>query len=143
MKLAHRFHLVLAITALTLLGGCASNGTRQGAGEYLSDAFITSRVKTAFAIDPQVNATEVKVETYKGTVQLSGFVDSQASVQRAGELARNVGGVKQVKNGTMSRSGEPAAKPADLAPKPAEAAQQSADAAPKAVDAAPQSGSGQ
>ncbi|WP_020653815.1 BON domain-containing protein [Massilia niastensis] len=150
MKLAKRLHLALPALALALLSACASTGTRQGAGEYLSDAFITSRVKTAFAFDPQVKATEVRVETYKGTVQLSGFVDSQASAQRAGEVARHVRGVKNVKNDTMMRSGEPAIKPAppavaapQPAPQPAVATPEPAAAAPQSADAAARSGSGQ
>jgi osmotically-inducible protein OsmY len=59
---------------------------------------ITTKVKAAFAEDPAVKATQVKVETFKGTVQLSGFVDSTASAQRAVELARQVQGVSSVKN---------------------------------------------
>jgi osmotically-inducible protein OsmY len=59
---------------------------------------ITTKVKAAFAADPDVKATEVNVETFKGTVQLSGFVSSRDAERRAVELARKVKGVKAVKD---------------------------------------------
>jgi osmotically-inducible protein OsmY len=83
------------------LAACAPTATKEGTGEYIDDSMITSKVKAAFADDPQVKATEVKVETFKGTVQLSGFVDSAESARRAVELARQVNGVKNVKNDTV------------------------------------------
>jgi osmotically-inducible protein OsmY len=90
----------LAALAVAVLSACAPTRTHEGTGEYLDDAVITSKVKAAFAADPEVKATEVKVKTFKGTVQLSGFVDSAASAQRAVQLARQVKGVKEVKNDT-------------------------------------------
>lgn len=67
-------------------------------GDYVSDALITTRVKAAFFEDSLVRATEVKVETYRGTVQLSGFVSSEAAVQQALRVARDVKGVVAVRN---------------------------------------------
>jgi osmotically-inducible protein OsmY len=86
------------------MAGCSSfsgkkdTTSRESAGEYVDDATITTKVKAAIVNDPDVKATQVKVETYKGVVQLSGFVDSQANIDRAVEIARSVNGVKSVKN---------------------------------------------
>jgi osmotically-inducible protein OsmY len=89
---------VLAGSLLVSLAACAPTPTREGTGEYVDDALITSKVKAAFAADPTVKAYEVKVETFKGTVQLSGFVNSRESADRAAQLARDVKGVTSVKN---------------------------------------------
>lgn len=102
MKIAQRlitatFTAAIAITA----AGCASNNpdsTAKTAGEYVDDAVITTKVKAALAADPNVKATEVNVETYKGDVQLSGFVAQPGDAQRAVEIARGVKGVTSVKN---------------------------------------------
>lgn len=71
---------------------------KESPGEYVDDAAITTKVKAAFVKDKDVKATEVKVETFKGTVQLSGFANSSTAIDRAGQLARNVPGVKSVRN---------------------------------------------
>ena len=92
---------VIAGALLVSAVGCAPTPTREGTGEYIDDSMITGKVKAAFAADPTVKATQV--ETFKGTVQLSGFVDSRESAQRAVELARGVKGVKSVKNDTVIR----------------------------------------
>jgi osmotically-inducible protein OsmY len=94
---------VLATSLLVSLVACAPTPTREGTGEYVDDSLITSKVKAAFAADPTVKATQVNVETFKGTVQLSGFVDSRESAEKAVEIARNVKGVKSVKNDTVIR----------------------------------------
>jgi osmotically-inducible protein OsmY len=94
---------VLATSLLVSLVACAPTPTREGTGEYIDDSLITSKVKAAFAADPSVKATQVKVETFKGTVQLSGFVDSRESAEKAVEIARNVKGVKSVMNDTVIR----------------------------------------
>lgn len=98
MNLSYRVHLILLGLVLAFLSACAPSATHRGTGEYIDDAAITTRVKSAFAADPQVKATEVQVETYKGTVQLSGFVDSSESAARAAQLARDIPGVRQVQN---------------------------------------------
>ena len=101
MTIAQRFISMFTAFILVLLVGCAPTSTREGAGEFIDDTVITSKVKAAFAADPTVKATEVKVETFKGTVQLSGFVESRESAQKAVELARQVKGVKEVRNNTV------------------------------------------
>jgi osmotically-inducible protein OsmY len=94
---------VIAGVLLVSVAACAPTATREGTGEYIDDSVITSKVKAAFAADPTVKATQVQVETFKGTVQLSGFVDSRESAQRAVEIARGIKGVKSVKNDTVIR----------------------------------------
>ena len=101
MKIAQRFTAILAAAAALSLTACAPTAHQQGTGEYIDDAVITSKVKAAFAADPTVKATEVQVETFKGTVQLSGFVESRESAQKAVQLAREVKGVKEVRNNTV------------------------------------------
>ena len=71
---------------------------KESTGEYIDDAAITTKVKAAFINDKEVKATEVKVETYKGTVQLSGFASNSKAIERAVQLASNVPGVKSVRN---------------------------------------------
>ncbi|MGH8599212.1 MAG: BON domain-containing protein [Burkholderiales bacterium] len=83
---------------MMVLAGCASTATQQSTGEYIDDATITSKVKAAFVSDKQVSALDIHVTTYNGVVQLSGFADNPDEVQRATELARNVEGVKAVRN---------------------------------------------
>jgi hyperosmotically inducible protein len=89
--------LFLAVMLVTTVG-CASTSKQEGTGEYVDDAIITTKVKAAFINDPLVKANEVNVETFKGAVQLSGFVSSQAAINKAVDLARHVSGVKSVKN---------------------------------------------
>jgi osmotically-inducible protein OsmY len=91
---------LLAISSgLALLPvGCAGTATRESTGEYVDDAGITTKVKTAFVRDPIVKALDVKVETFKGVVQLSGFVDTPDQKTRAEQIARNTPGVQSVKN---------------------------------------------
>ncbi|CAH0306126.1 Osmotically-inducible protein Y [Massilia sp. Bi118] len=86
-----------ATVAFTMVG-CASGPNKESTGEYLDDAAITGKVKAAFAADPNVKATEINVETYKGAVQLSGFVAQPGDAQRAADIARGVKGVSSVKN---------------------------------------------
>ncbi|MGZ5009942.1 MAG: BON domain-containing protein [Methylobacter sp.] len=99
MKYLIRFFsaFFLALTLLTA-GGCASTTKTEGTGEYVDDSVITTKVKSALAGDPSVSSSEVNVETFKGVVQLSGFVSSRAEMNRAVEVARTVNGVKSVKN---------------------------------------------
>ena len=89
--------LFLAIV-LTSVVGCASTSQKEGTGEYVDDSVITTKVKAAIFSEPTLKVTEVKVETFKGVVQLSGFVSSRAAESKAVEVARGVNGVKSVKN---------------------------------------------
>jgi osmotically-inducible protein OsmY len=88
---------LLALVCVSVLG-CASSGTRETPGQYVSDSWITTKVKAALVEDPTVKATEVNVETFKGVVQLSGFVSSPAAMQQAVVVARGIKGVTSVKN---------------------------------------------
>jgi osmotically-inducible protein OsmY len=82
----------------TLALGCAGSPTQESTGEYFSDTWITTKVKAALVDDSIVKATEVNVETFKGVVQLSGFVSSDAAMDQAVVVARNIEGVTSVKN---------------------------------------------
>lgn len=89
---------VFLAVALGSAVGCASTPTQKGTGEYIDDAVITTKVKAALVEDPLTKAYQIDVDTYKGVVQLSGFVATQAEANRAGEVARGVQGVTSVKN---------------------------------------------
>jgi osmotically-inducible protein OsmY len=89
--------LVLAIV-LASSWGCASTATKEGTGEYVDDSVITTKVKTAIFNDPTLKINEINVETFKGVVQLSGFVRSQADIDKAVQVARGIAGVTSVKN---------------------------------------------
>ncbi len=78
--------------------GCASTSKQEGTGEYVDDTVITTKVKTAIFNDPNLKSSEINIETFKGVVQLSGFVSSRADINRAVEVARGIAGVKSVKN---------------------------------------------
>jgi len=77
---------------------CASTSKQEGAGEYVDDSVITTKVKSLLAADDFLKSFQIGVETFKGTVQLSGFVDSQKAVDKAVEITRSVKGVGSVKN---------------------------------------------
>lgn len=95
----HRLLSILVCIALaTVFVGCASSPTRESTGQYVDDSTITTKVKAAIFNDPALKVFQINVETFKGEVQLSGFVDSAQSVKKAGEVARGVAGVKSVKN---------------------------------------------
>lgn len=84
--------------ALTSVLGCASTATQEGTGEFVDDSIITSKVKSAIFGEPSLKSMEISVETFKGVVQLSGFISSVESENKAVELARSVKGVKSVKD---------------------------------------------
>jgi len=81
-----------------LLTGCAATPTKESTGEVVDDSWITTKVKAAFVDDPTVSALSIKVDTFKGVVQLSGFANSSNEISRAAEIARGIKGVKSVKN---------------------------------------------
>ncbi len=89
--------LFLAVS-LTSVVGCSSTSKQEGTGQYIDDSVITAKVKAALIDDPTTKAIEINVETFKGVVQLTGFVSSQAAANRAVELANRVSGVTSVKN---------------------------------------------
>lgn len=93
-----RFTIFFFVMALASALGCASTSTQEGTGEYVDDTVITSKVKSAIFGDPTLKSAEINVETFKGIVQLSGFVGTAADQRKALELARKVPGVKSVKD---------------------------------------------
>jgi osmotically-inducible protein OsmY len=91
-----RYFVVLMM--IVTFVACASTSKQEGAGEYVDNSVITSKIKSQLAADDFLKSFDIGVETYKGIVQLSGFVDSQRAVDKAGQIARGVEGVKSVKN---------------------------------------------
>ena len=89
---------LVCFVLVTAFLGCASTPTKEGTGEYVDDSAITTKVKAAIVNEPTLKVFQINVETFKGEVQLSGFVDTAQSVRKAGEVARGVKGVKSVKN---------------------------------------------
>ena len=90
-------YLVLIIFVATLVA-CASTAKQSSTGEYVDDTVITTKVKALLAEDDFLKSFQISVETYKGIVQLSGFVNAQKAVDKASEIARSVEGVESVKN---------------------------------------------
>lgn len=91
---------LIAALMLTTVVGCASTPTEkhETAGQYIDDAAVTTGVKAAIVKEPSLKVSEINVETYKGVVQLSGFVSSAENIATATTVARSVNGVKSVKN---------------------------------------------
>ena len=98
MNTFKRFSAFFAAFSMMFMLGCASTTKHEGTGEYIDDSVITTKVKAEILEEPGLKSAEINVETFKGVVQLSGFVSSQASINRAAEIARSVKGVKSVKN---------------------------------------------
>ena len=98
MRLANRFVTFIFAVLLASLLGCAATSTKEGTGEYFDDTVITTKVKAAIFNEPSLKSAGINVETFRGTVQLSGFVSSRAEINKAAELARGVKGVTSVKN---------------------------------------------
>ena len=97
-KLQRIFKLLFIIGLITTFLGCAPTHKRESTGEYVDDTVITTKVKAAIFNEPTLKTLQINVETFKGVVQLSGFVDSAHSVNKAGSVARNVNGVVSVRN---------------------------------------------
>ncbi len=91
-------HCLVLLMLIATFAACASTSKQSGTGEYVDDSVITTKVKSLLASDDFLKSFEISVETYKGIVQLSGFVDSQKAIDKAGEIASGVKGVKSVKN---------------------------------------------
>lgn len=96
LKLITRF--LLALLVIMSVAGCAGSKVSESTGEYFDDSIVTTKVKTAFLADSKLKMMDIKVITFKGAVQLSGFVDSNDVVTRAVQVARTVKGVKVVNN---------------------------------------------
>ena len=93
-----RTSVLLAAVALTTLAGCASSPKHESTGQYIDDTAITTSVKAAIFGEPGLKSAEINVETFKGRVQLSGFVSTRANIDRAVQLAQGVNGVTSVGN---------------------------------------------
>jgi osmotically-inducible protein OsmY len=98
MRLSNRFVTFIFAILLASLLGCAATSTKEGTGEYFDDTAITTKVKAAIFNEPSLKSAEINVETFKGTVQLTGFVSSRADINKAVEVARGVKGVASVRN---------------------------------------------
>ena len=97
-KLHHILKLLACIGLLAAFLGCAATQTHESTGQYVDDSVITTKVKAAIFDEATLKTLQINVKTFKGVVQLSGFVDSAQSVTKAGEVARRVEGVNEVKN---------------------------------------------
>lgn len=98
MKPLKSFTAIFMAFALLGAAGCASTPKQEGTGEYVDDAVVTTKVKAAIFNEPALKSAEINVETFKGSVQLSGFVNSQADIDKAIQITRSVKGVQAVKN---------------------------------------------
>lgn len=99
MKTIIRFASAFFVVLTFLIAvGCASTPKQEGTGEYIDDAVLTTKVKAAIFNEPSLKSVEINVETFKGDVQLSGFVNSSADISKAVTVAKDVFGVKSVKN---------------------------------------------
>ena len=95
-KMAIRYIILVMLVAV--FAACATKPVLENTGEFIDDSVITTKIKSQIAGDSLLKAFQISVETYKGTVQLGGFVNSQRDIDRADEIARNVKGVRSVKN---------------------------------------------
>ncbi|MBA2658038.1 MAG: BON domain-containing protein [Nitrosospira sp.] len=98
MKQLKSVYTIIAAVLFMSMVGCASTSKTEGTGEYIDDSVITTKVKTAIFNEPTLKSAEINVETFKGAVQLSGFVSSQADISKAVEVTKTVKGVKSIKN---------------------------------------------
>ena len=89
---------LLVLLVLAVIAGCAATRTQESTGQYVDDSTITAKVKAAIFDDPALKVFDISVETFKGTVQLSGFVNSAEIRSRAAVVASRVSGVQSVKN---------------------------------------------
>lgn len=98
VKLHRIIKFIVCVGLITAFLGCAATHKRESTGQYVDDSVITTKVKTAIFNEATLKTLQINVKTYQGVVQLSGFVDSAQSVRKAGEVARTVADVKEVKN---------------------------------------------
>jgi hyperosmotically inducible periplasmic protein len=102
---APKFRMLFTAAMLAaVLAGCAGTPTRESTGQFVDDSAITTKVKTALLDDKLTRGLAVHVETFKGSVDLSGFVNSSSDKKRAAEVASSVRGVKSVVNSLIIES---------------------------------------
>jgi len=97
-NLSKYFSMFFMVFALASVVACSSSPKHEGTGEYIDDSVITTKVKAAILHEPTLKVSEINVETFKGVVQLSGFVHTASDISTAVKVASEVGGVKSVKN---------------------------------------------
>lgn len=97
-KLNLILRFLISLLLVISVAGCAGGKTHESTGEYIDDSTITTKVKASILGTPKLRSHQISVETFKGVVQLSGFVDSSEAATRAVEVARKVKGVKMVNN---------------------------------------------
>jgi osmotically-inducible protein OsmY len=94
-----KYYLSFSLVILLIFSvSCAATSKQESTGEYIDDSVLTTKIKTAVFNEPSLKSTEIKVITYKGVVQLSGFVTSEDNIKKALEVVSNVDGVKSIKN---------------------------------------------
>ena len=98
LKLQRIVKFLISVGLITAFLGCAATHKRESTGQFVDDTTITTKVKAAIFNEPGLKTMQITVNTYQGVVQLSGFVDSAQSVSKAGDVARGVSGVTEVKN---------------------------------------------
>ena len=91
-------HFLMLLMLIATLAACAATRTQESAGEYVDDSVITTKVKSLLAADDFLKSFDISVESFKGKVQLSGFVHSQKAVDKAVEIVKSVQGVKSINN---------------------------------------------
>jgi hyperosmotically inducible periplasmic protein len=96
-------HAAMVALVGAALAACAPMQGRETAGEYVDDTAITAKLKAELVRDKELPATQIRVETLQNVVQLSGFVDNAAQKAKAGQVARQIQGVKDVKNDIIVR----------------------------------------
>jgi osmotically-inducible protein OsmY len=102
--LSSLFVVGLCLSMPVVWVACASTPTRESAGEYVDDSWITTKVKSELAADKMLSLHQISVETYKGVVQLSGFVNTKEQRENAGVIARKIKGVQEVKNSLIVKA---------------------------------------
>jgi osmotically-inducible protein OsmY len=98
IKLQRMMKILVCASALSAVSGCATSQKHETAGQYVDDSVITTKVKSALVDEMSLKGLQINVKTYQGVVQLSGFVDTADQARKAGEVARDVKGVQQVRN---------------------------------------------
>lgn len=102
-----KLRFIASIMLIAILSGCAATETRRSAGETVDDATITTKVKTELIQDQALNAFDIDVDTYRGVVQLNGFVDTEESSRRAADIAEDIPGVVSVDNNLKVKPAPP------------------------------------
>jgi hyperosmotically inducible periplasmic protein len=110
MTIRNTLSLLCLAALLAAASGCSSTPTKEGTGEYVDDSAVTAKVKAEILQAPTLKSSEINVETFKGVVQLSGFVGSQAEIDTAAETARKIKGVAELRNDLQLKTASTATK---------------------------------